>query len=103
KLPWKTAAYHLNFNELNRRFNKQAGLYDLKVANALWAEKTYPFKPAYFDSISKYYGSDSLHGADFRSNFSQERTTINRWVLQQTNDRIKDLIPDFPPEIARQI
>ena len=82
---------------------KQVDQYELRVANAVWGEKTYPFDPAYFAAIEKHYGKDLLRNADFINQFSKERATINRWVEEQTKNRIKDLIPDYPPEMARLI
>jgi len=67
--------------------------YELRVANALWAEKTYPFKESYLKTIAEYYGTGSAFPADFRKNFQAERVRINRWVEEETSDRIRDLIP----------
>jgi serpin B len=64
----------------------------LQIANALWAEKTYPFRPSYFDALQPIYGA-VLHPVDFKHNFEPVRVEINRWAEQQTNNRIKDLIP----------
>jgi len=83
--------------------NKLVDLYELRVANAVWGEKSYPFDPNYLMTIGKYFGSDALHYADFKMNFPAERNNINRWVLQQTDDRIKDLIAEIAPEVARRI
>jgi serine protease inhibitor len=87
------------FNTLARQVDQ----YELRVANAVWGEKTYPFDPAYFAAIEKYYGKDLLRNADFINQFPKERATINRWVEEQTKNRIKDLIPLYPPEVARLI
>lgn len=77
--------------------------YELRVANALFGEKTYPFERTYLDSISKHYGSGLLRHADFRNSFPAERDKINAWVEEQTKQRIKDLIPKLPPEQASQV
>src|SRR5262249_17877207 len=93
-------------NKLAAEFNalaKQVDQYELRVANAGWGKKTYPFDPAYFAAIEKYYGKDLLRNADFINQFPRERATINRWVEEQTKNRIKDLIPLYPPEMARLI
>lgn len=83
--------------------SKQVDQYELKVANALFGEKTYPFKKDFIEAVDKNFGSGHLREADFRNNFPAERTLINRWVQEQTNDRIKDLIPNLPPELAKQM
>lgn len=71
----------------------QVDQYELRVANALWVEKTYPLSPAYLDTIHKYYGASGAFSADFKGDPEGERQKINAWVLQQTNERIKDLLP----------
>lgn len=77
--------------------------YELRVANALFGEKTYPFERTYLDTISQKYGSGLVRGADFRNSFPAERDKINTWVEDQTKKRIKDLIPKLPPEVASQV
>jgi serine protease inhibitor len=67
-------------------------LYELRVANALWGEKTYPFSPAYLETVHKYYGGGAFP-VDFKNKAEGERQKINAWVEDQTNQRIKDLIP----------
>ncbi|MBT7065358.1 MAG: serpin family protein [Verrucomicrobia bacterium] len=68
--------------------------YEIRVANALWGEKTYPFDPNYTETIKKHYDTGSVFPVDFKTNFEAVRLKINGWVEKQTNDRIKDLLPD---------
>ena len=79
-------------NELNPLL-AQVNQYELRVANALWAEKTYPFSPAYLETIHKYYGTGGAFPVDFKGDPEGERKKINAWVEQQTNNRIRDLMP----------
>lgn len=79
----------------------QVDQFDLRIANALWGEKTYPFRKEYLDEVDRSFGSGHLRLADFRTNYPAERATINRWVEEQTNNRIKDLLPELTPEEAR--
>ncbi|MHC4181347.1 MAG: serpin family protein, partial [Planctomycetota bacterium] len=71
----------------------QVDQYELRVANALWAEQTYPFKKSYVDTISEFYKTGGAFPVDFKQNFEAARLHINGWVEEQTNDRIKNLIP----------
>jgi serine protease inhibitor len=71
----------------------QINPYEVRVANALWAEKAYPFRKSYLDTISKYYGTQGAYPVDFRNEPEAVRKRINAWVEKQTRDRIKDLIP----------
>ena len=66
--------------------------YEWRAANAIWAEKTYPFRQSFLDTIHTYYGSVAMP-VDFRGNAEASRKEINDWVAGQTRDRIKDLMP----------
>ncbi|KAF1077505.1 serpin family protein [Methanogenium sp. MK-MG] len=72
--------------------NSPDAAYTLQTANALWAEKTNPFLPAYIETAEHYYAVE-VRNMDFTSAPEASRQTINRWVEDQTEDRIKDLIP----------
>ena len=77
-------------DELNKLLT-DVDQYELRVAAALWLEKTFPFRPAYLNAIKTYYGGDAFP-ADFRQNSEAARKEINGWVEKQTKDRIKDLL-----------
>ena len=70
---------------------KQTAPYELRIANALWAEKTYPFQPAYLNTLRSIYGA-VLFPVDFKRNHEPSRQEINGWVAEQTHDRVRDLI-----------
>src|SRR5260221_1948836 len=65
----------------------------LNIANAVWAEQTYPFLQDYLDLIASNYGA-GIRLADFVNQYSSIRKEINNWVYDQTQKKIKDLIPD---------
>jgi len=75
--------------------------YELKIANALYGERTYPFLDSYEQAIAKYYRTGAIRQADFKNSYPAERTRINEWVEQQTANRIKDLLPNLSPDQAR--
>jgi serine protease inhibitor len=75
----------------------------LRIANALWGEKTYPFREDYVRTIARYYGTGSVFPSDFKTQFPIERDRINDWVAEQTRDKITNIIPEFPPEKANWI
>ena len=66
--------------------------YALHTVNALWVQQGYPVVEDYVDSIVGYYGGD-VNALDFISEPDESRITINEWVEERTNDRIKDLFP----------
>ncbi|NPV84326.1 MAG: serpin family protein [Candidatus Aminicenantes bacterium] len=80
------------FSEVLARVNRKDRNYDLRTANALWAQKNYPFLPEYFQAVEKYYGG-RVTNLDFVGDTENSRLIINRWVEEQTSNRIKDLIP----------
>jgi len=64
----------------------------LDIANAVWAEQTFPFLKAYLDVIAQNYGA-GIQLADFIHQHEAVRKEINGWVSNKTNDKIQDLIP----------
>ena len=66
--------------------------YRLLVANALWGQKGEPFLKEFLDLTKCYYGA-GLNQLDFANETEQSRRTINNWVEEKTNNKIKDLIP----------
>ena len=80
------------FLEIYNELNKDNKKYQLNTANALWAAKNYKFLEEYFNVIKKYYGGN-VTNLDFINDPEGSRKIINDWVEDQTNDKIKDLIP----------
>ncbi|MFC1768569.1 serpin family protein [Nanoarchaeota archaeon] len=72
--------------------NKKDKSYKLHTANALWAEQTYKFLDNYLSTVETYYGGKTTN-LDFKTKSEESRVTINKWVEDQTNNKIKDLIP----------
>jgi serpin B len=67
--------------------------YELSVANALWGQKGFPWRPEFLDVQRTRFGA-GFNEADFAADPDGERRRINRWVEEQTRDRIKELIPE---------
>jgi serpin B len=65
----------------------------LNIANAIWAQEDYPFLDEFLDVLAVNYGA-GLWLVDFQSNPEQARLTINDWVAQQTEDKIKELLEE---------
>lgn len=80
------------FVDINNELNKADKTYKLSVANALWAQKDYAFVDNYFNIVNDYYGG-KVTNLDFEKDTENSRATINNWVENKTNDKIKDLIP----------
>ncbi len=94
------AGLHPSFNSLDQELaqrgqgaqGQDAKGFRLNVVNALWGQKDYQFLPAFLDLLSQNYGA-GMQLVDYINAAEQARTTINDWVSQQTEDKIKDLIP----------
>ncbi len=65
----------------------------LNIVNAVWAEQAYPFLEDYLDLIASNYGA-GIRLADFVNQFESVRLEINDWVYDQTEEKIKDLVPE---------
>jgi serpin B len=65
--------------------------YQLTVANALWAQQGYTFLDNFLQLLKTDYGA-GLNQVDFKGATEAARLTINRWVEQKTQDKIKDLL-----------
>ncbi|MBX3063012.1 MAG: serpin family protein [Anaerolineae bacterium] len=65
----------------------------LRIANALWGEKTYPFLASYIAKVKANYGA-GLELVDFINNSEATRQQINDWVAEQTADRIQNILPE---------
>ena len=63
----------------------------LSVANSLWGQKGYAFKPDFLALNKECYGA-GLQAVDFLKATEEARLAINAWVEQKTKEKIKELI-----------
>jgi serpin B len=84
---------HAHYHQLLEQWNAvgQKRAYQLRVANRLWGQKGYPIRPEFLTLTRQQYGAEMLL-VDFAQAVAASQE-INQWVQQQTNDKIKDLIP----------
>jgi serpin B len=64
----------------------------LNIVNAIWGQKGYKFLTEFLDALALNYGA-GLRTLDFMTAPEPSRITINNWVSDQTEGKIKDLIP----------
>jgi serpin B len=81
-----------NFAAIYNRINKDKKDYELRTGNALWVQQEYPFLEEYITGVEKYYGGKATN-LDFVNETEQSRQTINSFIEEQTNNKIKELIP----------
>jgi serpin B len=68
-------------------------LYQLSVADAVWTQQGLAYNPDFLRVLQKDYASE-LRQSDFVHSFQQARADINKWVAQNTADKIPNLLPD---------
>jgi serpin B len=81
-----------NFAKIINTINGKDRKYLLSTANALWLQNDYKLLPDYTTTVEKYYGG-KVTNLDFIGQSEKSRKAINAWVEDQTNKKIKDLIP----------
>jgi serpin B len=64
----------------------------LSIANHLFAQSGYDFRDPFRDLVKKFYGAP-FETLDFKKDPEAARAHINKWVAEQTRDKIRDLIP----------
>lgn len=64
----------------------------LHVTNALFGQVGFEFLDAFLDTLAQHYGA-GMRLMDFIEETEASRVAINAWVSDQTNERIKELIP----------
>jgi len=92
---------HPAFNSLDQQLSNLAESgrdheeepFELKIANSIWGQSGYEWLPEFLDLLAENYGA-GLRLADFIDDPEAARQAINRWVSDQTKDRIEDLIAE---------
>jgi serpin B len=75
----------------NGKEGKDAKGFRLNVANAIWGQKDFKFTQSYLDLLAQNYGA-GLRVLDFMNAPEGCRQTINNWVSDRTENKIKDLL-----------
>jgi serpin B len=84
--------FHAVFGDLLADLGAEREGYELNIANRLFGQDGFAFKQPFLDTTSGNYRAplEQLH---FAGDPDESRLHINDWVEEQTNDRIKDLLP----------
>lgn len=96
---------HEAFAELDSQLMKlqERGTITLNVANSLWPQQDYRFLDGYLSLIRKHYGA-SITPVDYKNAPEASRETINKWVENKTEQKIKNLIqPRILDELTRLV
>jgi len=92
--------------ELAKDSNKFGGASEpitLSIANRLFAQKGYHFRDTYLSLVKQNFGG-AFEPLDFVADPAAATQQINKWVADQTRDKIRDLIPaDALNELTRLV
>jgi len=91
-LPENSTIRRLGYSIIADGLNNPKAPYTLFIANALWAEKTYPFLPEYVAVVTGNYRANASN-VDFVHTPEESRQTINKWVEGKTGNKIHGMIP----------
>jgi serpin B len=84
---------HPAFAALLSGLQADAPGYRLSVANALWGQDGFFFRPEFLALTDKYYNG-GFKTVDFASRTDDSRRIINGWVADRTAGKIRDLLQD---------
>ena len=76
----------------SKKFGGPSEPITLNIANRLFAQKGYHFREAFLSLIKQNFGG-AFEPLDFVADPAVATQRINKWVADQTRDRIRDLIP----------
>lgn len=96
-LPKNDSVRRGGVRELDEEINTVNASYLLRTGNALWAEKTYPFLPAYTTLAEQWYGAE-VSNLDIMNNADESARKINAWAGERTEGKIPDLIDSLSPD-----
>ncbi|HZA37774.1 MAG TPA: serpin family protein [Candidatus Baltobacteraceae bacterium] len=75
-----------------KRFGGPSEPITLSIANRLFAQKGYDLRESFLSLVKQNYGA-AFEPIDFIADASGATQHINKWVADQTRNRIRDLIP----------
>ncbi|MCP3994253.1 MAG: serpin family protein [bacterium] len=76
--------------------------FTIRPANSAWGQGGYPFLDDYLEVLASQYGA-GLRIVDFIGDPDGSRETVNSWVEDATEDRIKDLIPEGAVDVMTRL
>jgi len=76
----------------SKKFGGPSEPITLHIANRLFAQNGYKFREAFLSLVKQNFGG-AFEPVDFIADPAGATQRINKWVADQTRDRIRDLIP----------
>jgi serpin B len=92
---------HAAFNKLAIELNSHCAVREgsemqgiqLNIANSTWGQENYEFLPAFLNVLAENYDA-GMRLLDYENDPEGCRQIINDWVSEETNGKIKNLIPE---------
>jgi len=88
----KDEVIHQGYQTYLTALQQPCDMYKLSTANRIYIEKKYPVLGEFLEKTKSFYLAEPV-SANFSGNPESEREQINAWVLEQTQEKIKDLLP----------
>jgi len=91
-----------SFGRIYNLLNQNQKGYTISTANAFWAHQDYQFLKEYLGLLENFYMAEA-NELDFSKNV-EAAETINSWIEEKTNDKIKDMIqPDMLSDLTKLV
>lgn len=85
-------AYSLDL-ESRARAESEGTPFELSIANSLWGQRDFPFRPEFLDVLATHYGA-GMRLVDYAADPEGARQAINGWVSDETREKIQNLVPE---------
>jgi len=69
----------------------RSGDFELAIANAVWAQRSYPFREDYLDILARDYDAE-VNLVDFQNESGTVPGIVNEWVRDATEGKITDVL-----------
>jgi len=82
----------INQSEQENLEKNENSNFHLNIANSIWAQSGYNYKQAFLDILAENFGA-GVYNVNFKQAPEDAREAINQWVEEETQEKIKELIP----------
>ena len=90
---WSDPELHAAFGEILTALNESNAPYTLRTASRLYVSRQHEFIDDFVAATRRHYGAEAAL-SDFVGDPDGSRLKINKWVEEQTAEKIKDLLPN---------
>ena len=99
-MSFQQSRLHPSFNALDQQLasrglanqGEENEYFKLNIANAIWGQESYEFLADFLHVLAENYGA-GLRTLDFDGEPEESTARINNWVFEETEGKIKDLVP----------